>query len=155
MTVGLPKSTALKIRNTVETKLKGDYSSEATWKYVNELIHNDKETKHLRTSMIHTLYPDCNAEDMSSKDPRKEYLDQPKIGAFPGYAFPMGFKPLYLPENEAPSFEMHPMMWNVAGEKMFFMFMTFYETLEDSIGVSGKIYDEVQKEIDKTEFEEA
>jgi hypothetical protein len=66
--------------------------------------------------MIHTLYPDCNSEKMSAKDPRKEFLDPQKISAFPGYAFPLGFKAKYLPENEGPTHELHPMMYNVAGE---------------------------------------
>jgi hypothetical protein len=35
------------------------------------------------------------------------------------------------------------------------MFLTFYETLDQCICESGKLYDEVQKEIDKNEYPEA
>lgn len=45
--------------------------------------------------MLLTMYPDITSPHMSSKDPRKDSIDAPKIAAIPAYAFPDGYKPLY------------------------------------------------------------
>jgi hypothetical protein len=59
-----------------------------------------------------------------------------------------------LPENNGPTHELHPNMFIVNKDKFYFMFLTFYETLDQCIGESGKLYDEVQKEMNRNEYPE-
>jgi hypothetical protein len=59
-----------------------------------------------------------------------------------------------LPENNGPNHELHPNMFFVNKDKFYFMFLTFYETLDQCIGESGKLYDEVQKEMDRNYYPE-
>ena len=79
LSVGLPKSMVIEIVKEVETKFKGDYSSEETFNWVNKFIRNHNIVIKSNNKMILSLYPDCLSDKMREDDPRKNYLDKEKM----------------------------------------------------------------------------
>lgn len=74
------------------------------------------------------------------------------IGKLPQYAFPLGFRIKY--EEDRPSHEILPMIFDVGEDKTYLQYLIFYESLSEQYKPAFDLYQKVQENIDAMKFEE-
>ena len=88
LSIGLPDHFICSCFKQIEKDFEGDINSKDVYHFMKKEIECKIK---LDKTMIQNLYPDCLNKTMDKKDPRFNYLDDPKINQFPNYAFPLGF----------------------------------------------------------------
>ena len=150
--VGMPEKYAIDLTKMVENDHEGDYSSTYAFEAIETKIREDDLIQRRPNDCVLDLYPDCQDKGMDSNDPRKNYLDVSIISKMPEYAFPLGFRVKH--EENRPVYQMLPMIFNAGQDITYLQYLIFYESLEDQYAKAKLLYDEVQIEIDKLQFQE-
>ena len=95
LVIGIPPDFLHDLVTKIETERNDDFFSQETFDWLCEELDSNPVIKRRKKDMLLTMYPDVTSPQMSSKDPRKDCIDAPKISAIPSLAFPDGYKPLY------------------------------------------------------------
>lgn len=99
------------------------------------------------------MYPDFDGQSKeTTEDPRENYLNKHIIGKLPQYAFPLGFKIKY--EEDRPSHEILPMIFDVGEDKTYLQYLIFYESLSEQYKPAYDLYQKAQENIDEMVFDE-
>jgi hypothetical protein len=143
LSIGLPDHFICNCFKHIESNFDGELNTKEVFNWIRKEIDCNIT---LDKTMIQNLYPDCLNKTMDKKDPRFNYLDDPKINQFPNYAFPLGFDIKH--QVDQPANEQLSMMYIAGDEKVYMQYLVFYESLEDAYYPAYKLFKDVLDEID-------
>lgn len=145
LVIGIPTDLLHDIVTRIEEEHDGDFFGQGTFDWLCEELDKNPVVKRRKRDMLLTMYPDITSPQMSSKDPRKDSIDAPKIAVIPSLAFPDGYKPLY--QKSRPPNQLMPMAIMPTDEPIFLQFLVFYESL-DSFRTAKQLWKDVTEELD-------